>query len=272
MFDRIPSINSLGIHFLSKPNNSSVTGTSSHSAEIRTTLQSPMTITRGVTEFWTSELHKVRAAEGEVRKFEDLMTTRGHNLLNNRVRNVLTYSSGMRIFGFSADSPILDDFSIVNTFITEALGQSETTTVRSVILSWVDDLMQQAYNKALACIDVVPFDGNCTENVNFLNLSTVPLTMTACFPILYEWGVSTNKKRKLEEEYSSPVKTSCPSAPRKSLPPYQKTSDNYVSPLPNSTKNKIPRAPKKSNVKPKKVVRVLLWGDDGGVDGYGGGI
>jgi hypothetical protein len=231
-----------------------------------------MTITRGITELWTSELQKVRAAEGEVRNFEDLLTMRGHNIFNNHVRNILTYTAGMQIFGFSADSPILDDISIVNTFIEEAIGRSGTTTARAVILSWVDDLMQQAYTKALACIYVVPFDGNRTENVNFLNISTVPLTMTACFPILYEWGVSTNKKRKLEEEYSSPANTSCPSAPRKSMPPYQKTSDNYVSPLPNSTFTKIPRAPKKSNIKTKKVVRVLLWGDDGGVDGYGGGI
>lgn len=239
-----------------------------------------MTNTRGISDFWYTEINKARVAEKEVKDFENMITLKGRGDLMHLVENAWTYTSGMRIFGFSATNPLFDDFNNVHNFIKEAMEDSPKTSVRDLIASWTEDLMEQAYARAIIYMNVVPFEPPFSGVGPLTRNPIVPTNIHACFPTLCAWGAQPiDKKRKFNRTSSSPTyknssltKKSQPAAPRKSMPSYHNASTAYDSPLPNPAKTRAPTAPVKYKGTTKKVVRVLLWGDAGGVDGYGGGI
>jgi hypothetical protein len=242
-----------------------------------------MPTTRGLCDFWGGAVHKARIAENEVTEFEKRMTNDGALYLSTLIKNKLPYTSTMHIIGFSSENPDFDNFEKVQATLEEAMADWPSTCARTVITSWVDDLMEKAYFQATMYMNMVPFEGPCVDKIIFKDPATVPLKFEECFPTLFEWGSrSADKKRKFTTTASigspnytnsSHTKASQPATFRKSMPPYRDTAvSSYDSPEPTRMSTKVPRGPVKHTHTIKKVARVLLWGEAGGVDGYGGGV
>jgi hypothetical protein len=252
-----------------------------------------MSNTRGLYVFWENELHKVRVGEADVKSFEKRLTVEGVNLLGSLIGENVVYTSVMGIFGGSSYNPHFDDFEYAQPLIKQAMSDYPKTSPRGLIKTWFEDRMERSYFHATMCMNLIPFQGPCLDKGIFKQPSTVPTTFEGCFPSINEWATTLPvKKRKSMSpvSYLSPssfdcvspmnndhnrrvIETGAPGAPKKWAPPYSNHESAYDSPHPSFFPQKPPRAPtkKKKNVI-QKVSRVLLWGDAGGVDGYGGGL
>jgi hypothetical protein len=253
-----------------------------------------MPITRGVYHLWVRELKKGRAGEDEVKKFENLMTEDGTGHLSMIGNNTLFYTSAMGIFGFSSEDPRLDDMDYVETLIKKAMADTPLTSAHDLIKSWIEDIMEASYCKASIYMNVVPFEGPCRDNIMFKDPAKVPLTFKENFPTLFEWADAGADKTRKRIKYvassnpvadtsnycydspnyinSLPTKLFQPAAPVKAMPPYWDEESSYDSPSPTLVATKAPAGPVRPKRTIPKVKRVLLWGDAGGLDGYGDGV
>jgi hypothetical protein len=253
-----------------------------------------MPITRGVYHLWVRELQKVRTGEEEVKKFENMMTEDGVGHLSMLLKNKLFYTSEMGIFGFTGENPRLDDMDYVETLIREAMVDTPMTSAQDSIKSWFEDMMEASYCKASIYMNVIPFEGPCQDNVMFKDPATVPLTFKECFPTIFEWTYAETDKTRKRLKYvaypsptadtsnycydspnyinSPPTKGFHPATPRKAMPPYWDKASSYDSPSPTPVATKPPPVHVRTKHTTPKVARVLLWGDAGGNDGYGGGM